>query len=251
MADEDGGSAGAARGPRAPGPAVERDGGGAARAAPLLDRLAEVRSTLARERDAAPSLWLELALLPAGERLARVAGEPRFQTFGLCELLLSQAAAVAAAVAVPRADPPPVPAGEAGDLAALALAAAERLDGVVHAAPVVADLKARAWAEIGEARRAVGELPAAEEALAAAAACLAHGTGDLLVDARLLEFEAAVRADQGRPREAAALLRQAAARYTQVNEPELAARAAGRREAIRRGAREAPGSGHPVFGGDG
>jgi hypothetical protein len=179
-----------------------------------------------------------------------VTGEPCFQTFGLCELLLGEAAR-AATGAVPAADATLAHSGEAGHLAALALAAAERLDGAVHAAPVVADLKARAWAEIGEARRVVGELHAAEEALAAAAACLAHGTGDLLVDARLLEFEAAVRIDQGRPGEAAALLRQAAARYAQVNEPELAARAAGRREAIRRAAKEAPGSGHPVFGGEG
>lgn len=237
MADEDG--AGATREPTERGTVGERDDGRMDPAAPLLDRLAEVRSTLSRERDAAPSLWLELAALPAGERLSLLAGEPRFQTFGLCELLLAQAAG------------PPIAAGEAGHLAALALAAAERLDGAVHAASVVADLKARAWAEIGEARRAAGELRAAEEALAAAAACLAHGTGDLLVDARLLEFEAAVRADQGRPGEAAALLRQAVARYTQVNEPELAARAAGRREAIRRGSREGPGSGHPVFGTDG
>jgi hypothetical protein len=203
----------------------------------LLDRLVEVRATLARERDRAPSLWHELAALPVDRRLAQVAGEPRFQTFGLCELLLEKALAGHSS----HAD-------DAGHLASLALAAAERLDAATHAAPVAADLKARAWAEIGEARRAAGDLRAAEEALGEAAGCLAHGTGDLLVDGRLLEFEAAVRADQGRPGEADALLRQATARYAQVNEPELEARVRARREELRRAASAVPGPGHPAFG---
>lgn len=193
-----------------------------------------MRSILARERDVAPSLWLELARLPPDHQLDAIARDGRFHTFGFCELLLAQAATAAGT--------------EAGRLAALALAAAERLDGAVHAAPVVYDLKARAWAQLGEARRTMDDLPAAEDALSAAAACLSHGTGDLLVDARLLEFEAAVRADQGRGGEAEALLRQAAARYAQVNEPDLAARAAARREELRRAARSDPGSAHLAFG---
>jgi hypothetical protein len=216
---------------------VEEPGAAAERAADtgvLLDRLAELRASLARERDAAPSLWLELAALPARQRRGRIVEEPRFQTFGLCELLLAKASAAAGSL-------------DAGHLAGLALAAAERLDLAIHAPAVGYDLQARAWAEIGEARRAAQDLAGAEEALAAAASCLSQGTGDLLVDARLLEFEAAVRADQERPGEAAALLRQAAARYAQVNEPELEARANARRSALSRGTREEPG-GHPAFG---
>jgi hypothetical protein len=238
VADDEGGVAGEARRDAEPGARAE-DGGTEAGA--LLDRLTEVRMNLDRERGAAPSLWLELAGLPAGERLARIAGERRFQTFGLCELLLAKAAALPPASAVPDL------ALDTAHLAALALEAAEHLDGAVHAPPVAHDLKARAWAEIGEARRAAGDLRGAEEALAEAAACLGHGTGDLLLDARLLEFEAAVRAAQGRPGEAEALLRQAAARYAQVNESELAARALRRREEIR-SSLASPASGHPAFG---
>ena len=78
---------------------------------------------------------------------------------------------------------------------------------------MVEDLKARAWAAAGEARRRQGDLAGAEAAVRAAASRLAHGTGDLLVEARLLEFEAAVRRDQRRGGEAAALLKLAAARY--------------------------------------
>lgn len=211
----------------------DEDGGGTGA---LLDRLAGVRSNLARERDAAPFLWLELSRTAADRRRERIVEDRRFQTFGLCELLLAKAAAASA-----------IDADQASGLAALALAAAERLDTAIHEPAVAHDLKARAWAELGEARRVLRDLIGAEEALAAAAACLSQGTGDLLVDARLLEFEAAVRADQGRESEAAALLRQAASRYAQVNEPELEARANARRDALRRGPRSLPG-GHPAFG---
>ena len=224
MGDEDGGDAG-----------LGESGESEAEHA-LLDRLAQARSNLARERAAAPSLRRELAALPPGRQLAALAGDARFHTFGLAELLLAEAAAATAA------DP-----AAAGRLAELALAAAARLDGTLHPPPIVRDLEARAWAAAGEARRAAGELRGAEEALAAAAACLAHGTGDLTVDARLLEFEAAVRADQGRLGEADALLRQAAARYLRVNERELAAAVEARREELRR-AGAAGGPGHPAFG---
>ena len=109
---------------------------------------------------------------------------------------------------------------------------------------MVGDLKARAWAAAGEARRLQGDLAGAEEALRAAAACLAHGTGDLLVEARLLEFEAAVRRAQGRGGEAAALLKQAAARYRQVGETQLLERVLAEREAVcGRGARRRPAAG--------
>jgi hypothetical protein len=226
--------------PGAEGFLGDEDGGGSTGA--LFDRLAGVRSNLARERDAAPFLWLELSRTAADRRRERIVEDRRFQTFGLCELLLAKAAA-ASATAGDHADH----ATDAGGLAALALAAAERLDTGIHAPTVAHDLKARAWAELGEARRVLRDLTGAEEALAAAAACLSQGTGDLLVDARLLEFEAAVRADQGRVSEAAALLRQAAARYAQVNEPELEARANARRDALRRAPRSLPG-GHPAFG---
>jgi hypothetical protein len=99
---------------------------------------------------------------------------------------------------------------------------------------VVGDLRARAWAAAGDARRRQGDLAGAEEALRAGAACLANGTGDLLVEARLLEFEAAVRRSQGRAGEAAALLKQAAARYRQAGDTPLLERALAEREAVLR-----------------
>jgi len=194
------------------------DGGGA-RA--LLAGLSRVRSELDRERAAAPRLVGELLALPLELRERRLRRDPRFHTWGVCELLLAKSLEAGAEPA-------------AGSLAALTLAGTERLDPARHPLPVVGDLRARAWAALGEARRRQGDLGGAEEALRAAAACLAHGTGDLLVEARLLEFEAAVRRAQARSGEAAALLKQAAARYRQIGETQLLERVLAEREAIRR-----------------
>ena len=186
---------------------------------PLLAVLERARSALDRERAEAPALCAELLALPAATALEQIGREARFQTWGLCELLLAQGAGAGET-------------GEAGCLATLALAGAERLDPSRHAAAVVADLKARAWAALGEARRRAADLAGAEEALRAAAACLSHGTGDLLVEARLLEFEAAVRRGQGRQGEAAALLKLAAARYRETGEAEHLKRVLAAREDI-------------------
>ncbi|MEO6194613.1 MAG: hypothetical protein ABIS20_16500 [Thermoanaerobaculia bacterium] len=192
----------------------------------LLTALSRLRSALDRERAEAPALATELVALPPDRREERLRRDGRFQTWGLCELLLTQSLD-------PAVDP-----AAADTLARLALAGADRLDPSRHAPPVVEDLKARAWAAAGEARRRQGDLAGAEEAVRAAAARLAHGTGDLLVEARLLEFEAAVRRDQRRGGEAAALLKLAAARYresgeTQLLERVLAARAEVLRHAVK------------------
>ena len=186
-----------------------------------LAALNRARLELDRERAAAPALAAELLALPAGQRREQLLREPRFQTWGLCELLLA------------RSLEPMEPAA-AAVLAELALAGLDRLDPERHPAPVAGDLRARAWAAAGEARRRQGDLAGAEEALRAAAASLAQGTGDPLVEARLLEFEAAVRRDQGRAGEAAALLKQAAARYRQVGETQQLERVVAARESILR-----------------
>src|SRR3954466_3233701 len=93
---------------------------------PLLAVLERPRSALDRERAEAPALCAELLAQPAETALERIRHEARFQPWGLCELLLAQSAGAGGT-------------GEAGRLAALALAGAERLDSSRHAAAVVAD----------------------------------------------------------------------------------------------------------------
>jgi hypothetical protein len=196
----------------------------------ILERLAQAKAALSRERQEAPALVEELLSGPADAQRERAVAAPRFRTWGVCELLLEKG------LAAEEPDP-----AESGRLAALALAVAGLLDGTVHARAVVEDLRARAWAGVGETRRRAGDAAGAEEALRAAAACLADGTGDLLVEARLLEFEAALRLDQRRPGEADSLLRQAAARYKQVHEVHLLERVTAKRNRILDEVREARG----------
>jgi hypothetical protein len=201
---------------------------------PLLAVLEQVRSALDGERAAAPAFFAELVALPPEVALERIRRESRFQTWGLCELLLATSTELAA-VDPDAADPvapDSVVAATAAHFAALALAGAERLDPSRHAVAVVADLKARAWAAVGDARLHAADLAGGEVALRAAATCLSHGTGDLLVEARLLEFEAAVRRGQGRYKEAAAVLKLAAARYRETGEAERLERALAEREEI-------------------
>jgi hypothetical protein len=196
---------------------LEEDGGGASS---LLEALDRARSTLDRERSEAPTLAAELLTLPPEAREERLRRDSRYHTWGLAELLLARSAE-------PAEDP-----AEAGRFAALALAGADALDPTRHATPVVEDLKARAWAAAGEACLRRGDPAGAEEALRAAAGCLSQGTGDLLVEARLLEFEARVRRDQGRPGEAAALLKMAAARYREIGDVQLLERTLAERDAL-------------------
>lgn len=189
----------------------------------LLASLSRLRSALDRERSEAPELLAELLAippLPQSLREERLRQDPRFHNWGLCELLVARGTG-------DEADPL-----EAGRLATLALEGADLVDRARHPQPVVEDLKARAWAAAGEAWLRQEDLPGAENALRAAAGCLAQGTGDLLVEARLLEFEALVRRQQGRAGEAAALLKMAAARYREIGESELLAKAVALRNEI-------------------
>ncbi len=187
----------------------------------LLERLARTQAALDRERAEAPSLCARLLELPAGEQIDSLRAEPRLHTWGVCEVLLEKSLAAAESDAA-----------ESGRLANLVLTASNLLDEALHVAPVVQDLEARAWACLGESRMRAGDLAGAEEALREGAARLAHGTGDLLVEARLLDFEASVRKQQGRSSEAAALLKQAESRYREANEHHLAARTHHKRDQV-------------------
>jgi cell division septum initiation protein DivIVA len=190
---------------------------------PLLEHLAKVQARLAREREEAVKLSEELLALSQEQQAEAVRNDLRFRTWGVCEGLLLRSA-----------DPQIAPA-EAERLAFLALEAAAVLDRLVHAAAVVQDLQAWAWGCASRARLRADDLDGldgAERALTEAAAHLAQGTGDLLVEARLLELEAMLRQRQGRTREAAALLRQAEARYRESGESGLADLARSTRERL-------------------
>jgi tetratricopeptide (TPR) repeat protein len=167
-------------------------------------RVAEV----ARERSHAPFLLAELLAVPTDDRSREVHTRRRFQTFAVCELLLERSCE-----------------GDLGDparaleLAGLGLEAAERLDPGRYGASVIQDLRARAWACLGNARRLALDFAGAAEALARAEQLAETGSGDPLEEARILDFRASLLSDQGRFEEASALLDVVAGIYLDLREP--------------------------------
>jgi len=113
-------------------------------------------------------------------------------------------------------------------LAALAVGVAERLDPRVSspAGPAeIADLRARAWGELGNARRVANDLLGAEAALERSLACAEEGSGEPLLLARLLDLAASLHSDQRRFETAFQLLDLVHQIYWQHGERHLAGRA--------------------------
>lgn len=80
----------------------------------------------------------------------------------------------------------------------LAVLAADGLDSRTYGERPLADLRCRAWAELGNAYRIMEAFGRSEEALSHAAGLLAHGTGDPLLEARVCDFEASLDSARGR-----------------------------------------------------
>ncbi len=84
---------------------------------------------------------------------------------------------------------------------------AERLEGGASRSPEVVDLRARGWAELGNALRGSGDLEGSESAVARSLEIAAAGTGDLFLLTRQMDLAASLLQDRERWDEAAALLR--------------------------------------------
>jgi tetratricopeptide (TPR) repeat protein len=111
-------------------------------------------------------------------------------------------------------------------IAALAVTLAEyRLDPDRFAAGQVADLRARARAELGNARRAADDLAGAESDLARAAELAQEGTGAPLLLARITDLSASLFRDQRRLDEAERWLDRVFTLYRDHGKPHLAGRA--------------------------
>lgn len=110
-------------------------------------------------------------------------------------------------------------------LALLARTAAESLDPDLYGPALVADLQARAWAELGNAHRVLDELDEAEAALDVAEERLRRGTGDLLLLARAADLRATLLNTRRRFSEACELLDAVHRIYLELGDPHLAGRA--------------------------
>ena len=166
---------------------------------PELDRafarMEQRLAVISLERSAAPRLVAELSQQAVAERIESVRQRRRFQTLAICDLLLE--------TSFEEGFRNP---GKSVELAELAIEVAGRLDSEYYGKSVVEDLRARAWAYLGNARRVSSDLVGAEQALAVADYLAEHGSGDPLEEARILDLRASLLSDQGRFEEAAETL---------------------------------------------
>jgi tetratricopeptide (TPR) repeat protein len=185
--------------------------------APGLERTRERVETWSRaveaERDAAPDLFVELMGHPA-ERWDEVLGaDPRFHSWGLFELLIERSWEMT------TRDP-----AHAEELGLLALRLGDRLDPARYGAELIEDLRARAWAHVGNACRARSDLHGSEEAFGKAFDHLEKGTGDVLEKAILLDLLGSLRRAQRRFEEALDLLRRAVSTFLRIGDRHRAGR---------------------------
>jgi tetratricopeptide (TPR) repeat protein len=153
------------------------------------------RIALAAERAEAPALLQEVLAQPPERRRNLLLGGARFRTWAFCEHLLD------AGRELLLQDP-----ARAVDLSLLGVETAMRLEAAVHGEARVNDLRARAWAVLGNAQRVRGDFPEAEESFAQADRRLKQGTGDPLEKAHALLLKSSLRGSQHRFREAFRLL---------------------------------------------
>lgn len=142
----------------------------------------------------APELWSRLAEHQIDDQLKLVDEDEGLHAWGLCNFLLKKSLAAVF-------DNP----AQAVDLADLALRVSQYL-GSAYDPHWVLDLRARAFAYLANARRVLGELKSADAAFRKAEICLRRSTtGNLKVEAELLDLKSSLRRDQRRLPEALAL----------------------------------------------
>jgi tetratricopeptide (TPR) repeat protein len=168
---------------------------------------------LASERDEAPGLFAELMERSDEQREILFRNSQRFRTWGLLELTVERS--------LKRSIQDP----ECGEeLGRLALRIADLLDKERYGADQLEDLRARAWAYVGNARRIRSDLQGAEEAFRQALAHLERGTGDFFEQATLLDLQASLRRSQRRFDIALKLLRKAISFFLKIGDRHRAGR---------------------------
>lgn len=173
----------------------------------------ERQTALQRERDQAPGLFLELLEQPADRRDLLVSGDPRFHTWGVFELLVERS--LESSLQDPAF-------GE--HLGLLALRLSDQLDPERYGTERIQDLRARAWAFMGNACRLRFDFQAAEEAFGRAYSLLKKGTRDGVERAIFLDLKASLRRDQRQFNDALRLIRQAVKLFLSYGERHRAGR---------------------------
>jgi tetratricopeptide (TPR) repeat protein len=168
---------------------------------------------LGREREEAPGLFAELMERTGEQREILLRNSRRFRTWGLLEL------------AVERSLQTSIQDSDCGEeLGRLALRIADFLDADRYGADQLEDLRARAWAYVGNARRIRSDLQGSEEAFRQSLAHLQQGTGDLFEQAVLLDLKASLRRSQRLFDASLKLLRKAIAIFLEIGDLHRAGR---------------------------
>ena len=182
----------------------------------ILDRaerlLADREQALAKERAAAPGLFVELMKLTPERQRLLIRNSLRFRTWGLCELFLERC------IETTGQEP-----AAAEELALLALEITTHL-GSAYRTSLVHDIQARGWAYLGNTRRVRSDFSGAETCFLKADACLKQGTRDPIELAIFLDLKASLRRAQRRFDEALGLLRRAYAIFRRAGHAHRAGR---------------------------
>ena len=146
----------------------------------------------------APELLRSMEELPVAEQHRRAQEDETFHTWGFCQLLLQRSRESISedpALALTRAE--------------LAVEVSRHL-GPAYDPDWVLDLRARACARLGNARRVLGELWSADAAFREAESCLSRSTsGNTWARAEVLDLKSSLRQDQRRFDESLDLVRRA------------------------------------------
>lgn len=191
----------------------DRGWGGGGGGEPSDSEILHFAVLLLRERTEAPELFEALLRHGDARREEALRADYRFHTWGLFELLVERSLETVTQDS-----------GEAEKLGLLALVLSEHLHPGTYGRRAIVDLRIRALAYIGNARRVRSDLAGAEKAFDAAHAHLQRGTKDPLDLAILLDLEASLRRDQRRVEEAADLLRQAGEIFLETGDSHRAGR---------------------------
>jgi len=166
------------------------------------------------ETQEAPALAAWLQGRPQEERMRLASEDESLHTWGLCQYF------VRASRESIFQDP-----AQAVDWARLAVRLSDHLSQSYHP-DSIRDLRARAYAQLGNAYRVLGELKGSEHAFLSARECLgASGTGDLSLQAEVLGLEASLCLDQRRFEDAGHLLERSLAFFREARDARGAAKA--------------------------
>ncbi len=179
--------------------------------AAVLASAERLRLATEAERAAAPELAARLERHPETRARMLIDNDERFQTWGLAEEL------IASSVQAIFASEP----GRGVRLARLAASVADRTDEGTYGRSLAADLRARAWGNLGNAYRCASQFRAAAAALRQADDLLLEGTGDPLEEANLLSYRASLATILGDHELSLAILDHTGAIYRELDETVL------------------------------